>query len=150
VRVATIFSYVSAGLALIGGAVINLALQLPAAAGFTAGVIWVFMAAAIRTRRPWMHLVATFLFSLGTLATLLEPLNELLFQAYGATPDLIIFETVQWLPALAAVVLLWTRAATGYYRQAPGYTRQAAPGSQPVTGSRRGAGRAKRRTRRRR
>jgi hypothetical protein len=108
VRAASILSYVSAGLAFIGGIVISLALQLPQVTGFVAGVLWLFMAATIRTRRPWMHVVATFLFGLGTLAILLEPLNELALQAFGATPDLIVFETVQWLPALGAVMLLWT------------------------------------------
>jgi hypothetical protein len=147
VRAAAILSYVSAGLAFIGGMAINLAFQLPVVAGFGAGIFWLFMAATIRTRRPYMHVVATFVFSLGTLVTLLEPLNEVAFQAVGATPDLIVFETVQWLPALAAFVLLWTRESTGYFRQMERHTRQAVPGSQRVAASRTGAGRAKRRSR---
>ncbi len=82
------------------------------------------MAAAIRTRRPYMRFVAAFVFAVGTLLTLFEPLDELLYQAYGATPYLIVFETVQWLPALAAVMLLWTREPAGYYRQLASRTRQ--------------------------
>jgi hypothetical protein len=46
----------------------------------------------------------------------LSPSFELAYQAVGVTPGLIV-EIVQWLPALAAVVLLWTREATGYFRQ---------------------------------
>jgi hypothetical protein len=53
----------------------------------------------------------------STLTTLLEPLIELAYQAVGVTPGLIVVEIVQWLPALAGVVLLWTREATGYFRQ---------------------------------
>jgi len=126
VQAAAILSYVSAGLAFIGGAVINLALQLPASAGFGAGIFWLFMAASIRIGPRYMHFVATFVFALGTVVTMFEPLNEVLFQAVGATPYLIVFETVQWLPALAAIVLLWTRGTAAYYRQAENRARQQA------------------------
>ena len=119
-----ILSYVSVGLAFMGGIAISFAVQLPRMAGFAAGIMWLFMAASIRVRRPYMNFMATFVFAVGTLTTLLEPLNEILYQAVGVAPYVIVFETVQWLPALAATVLLWTRGTTGYYRQLENQAQQ--------------------------
>ena len=117
VRAAAILSYVSAGLAFTGGVAISFALQLPQPVGLITGIIWFSMAASIRIRRPWMDASAAALFALGTMMTPIEPLIEVVYQAVGVTPYLIVFEVVQWLPALAAFLLLWTRGTTGYYRQ---------------------------------
>lgn len=114
-----ILVYVSSGMAVIGGVATSLVLELPQVAGLIAGMVWLGMAAALRTGRPWAGLTAIFVFGLGTLVTVVELLGELAYPNYvGLMPGLIIFEVLQWLPALTAVVLLLrTREVAGFFRQ---------------------------------
>jgi hypothetical protein len=57
-------------------------------------------------------------FAFGTLTTFVEVFGEFVYPNYvGLMPGLIIFEFVQLLPAIIAVVLLRTPEATGYYRE---------------------------------
>jgi hypothetical protein len=133
VRAAIILIYLSGALAVIGGVVTSLALQLPQVAGLVAGILWLWLGQAIRTGRPGPRIAGIVVLAAGTLATVLEVLTELALQYSGILPGLIAFEAFQLLPVLAGVLLLWTREAAGHFRPAdPPVQRRARP---PGTGS---------------
>jgi hypothetical protein len=69
------------------------------------------MSFVTRSGKPWARIVATVLFGLNTLYTALT----LSITALGLIVVLLL-----WLAGLAAVVLLWRRPATEFFRSEPG------------------------------
>ena len=78
----------------------------------TAAAVWIFLAVACRGGHGWARITGTVLFGLATLDTVV-----------GLTVPLAaavkIWGLLVWLAGLAAVVLLWRRESSAYFRQAP-------------------------------
>jgi hypothetical protein len=80
--------------------------------GVIAAVLWIVLARACRRGRNWARITGTALFALATADTiggLATPLAAAV-KVWGL---------LVWLTALAAVVLLWRRESSAYFRQAP-------------------------------
>ena len=121
--------------------------------GIVAVLVWLWIAWKNRAGRSWARVVATVLFGLSCLGLPelltgghLSGMPSTLTAADGATITvppvavpawLIAAGVVNWLLGLAIIILLWQRAASGYYdavslsRRRPVYTPHAAPGYGP-------------------
>jgi hypothetical protein len=82
------------------------------AGGVIAAAVWIFLAVACRGGHGWARITGTVLFGLATLDTVV-----------GLTVPLAaavkIWGVLVWLAGLAAVVLLWRRESSAYFRQVP-------------------------------
>ena len=81
------------------------------AGGVIAAAVWIGLALACRGGRNWARITGTVLFGLSTVDTLVgltAPLAALVK----------IWAVLVWLVALAAVVLLWRRESSAFFRQA--------------------------------
>ena len=118
--------------------------------GIVAALVWLWIAWKNGAGRNWARVVATVFFALSCLGLPelltgghLPAMPSTLTAADGATVTvpqvavpawLIAAGVVNWLLGLAIVILLWQRAASGYYdavslsRRRPVYTPYAAPG----------------------
>lgn len=118
--------------------------------GIVAALVWLWIAWKNRAGRNWARVVATVFFALSCLGLpgllsdgRLPAMPSTLTAADGATVTvppvpvpawLIAAGVVNWLLGLAIIILLWQRAASGYYdavslsRRRPVYTPYAAPG----------------------
>jgi hypothetical protein len=79
--------------------------------------LWLWMAWANKSGRPWARMTATVFFGLltaGDLADLIKFLTEGISLAIGVVLFLS-FLLVYWLAGLCAVVLLWQRSSSDYY-----------------------------------
>jgi hypothetical protein len=85
------------------------------AAGFVAGgviaaVVWIVLARSCQQGRGWARITGTVLFALATVDT-----------AVGLTTPVAVavrlWAVVTWLAGLAAVVFLWRRTSTAYFRR---------------------------------
>ncbi|MGW4242984.1 hypothetical protein [Nocardia sp. NPDC004722] len=75
--------------------------------------LWIWMAFMNRAGRNWARVTGTVFFGLYTLSMLFT-----LFSA-NATAGSIVLSVVTWLVALAAVILLWIKQSSAYFRPAP-------------------------------
>ncbi len=82
---------------------------LIAAIGIISIGLWIWMARSNGAGKPWARIVSSILFALSTIE-LLTSLRELGFQV-GLILGLLI-----WLVGLAAVVLLWRKDSTAYFK----------------------------------
>ena len=81
------------------------------AGGVIAAAVWIVLALACRRGHNWARITGTVLFGLSTVDTLVGltvPLAALVK----------IWALVVWLVALAAVVFLWRRESSAFFRQA--------------------------------
>jgi hypothetical protein len=77
-------------------------------------VLWLWMAWKCKAGRPWARILCTVFFALSTLLTLTT-----LAGSTGAWS--LLGEIVSWIIGLAAIILLWQRSSSGYFRTAPRY-----------------------------
>ena len=75
-------------------------------------VLWLWMAWKCKAGRRWARIVSTVLFALSTLLSVTAGVTGL----WG-----LLGEAVGWLFGLAAVILLWQRSSSWYFRTAPRY-----------------------------
>ena len=79
------------------------------AAGVIAAVVWVVLARSCQRGRGWARITGTVLFALATVDT-----------AVGLTTPIAVavrlWAVVTWLAGLAAVVFLWRRTSSAYFR----------------------------------
>jgi hypothetical protein len=83
--------------------------------------LWIWMARANKSGRPWARIVATVFFGLltaGDLAWLITFLTSKITLAAIYIGLDVSFVLVYWLAALSAVVLLWRRSSSDYYTAA--------------------------------
>ncbi|MBO0803486.1 MAG: hypothetical protein J2P25_10495 [Nocardiopsaceae bacterium] len=83
------------------------------ASGLIGAALWWWMAQSCRAGKPWARTVSTVLFGIYTLAQV----------ATAGTPSSglsRIYGIVVWLIGLVAVVLLWQRPSTEFFREAGG------------------------------
>ncbi|MBF6239031.1 hypothetical protein IU474_18435 [Nocardia otitidiscaviarum] len=96
--------------------------------------LWVWMAFANRAGKNWARVTATVLFGLYT-ASMLFALIGIFMQEARATVVSTMFSVVLWCVGLAAVILLWNKQSTAYFRPAPaGYAPSAGPAGMPYPG----------------
>ncbi len=74
--------------------------------------LWAWMAWANGRGRPWARIVASVLFGLNTL-----------FLLYGISRagTSTLFTGLGWLIGLAAIIMLWQRASSAYFKPGPAY-----------------------------
>jgi len=82
------------------------------AGGVIAAAVWIVLALACRRGHGWARITGTVLFGIVTLDTAVG-----LFVPLAAAVKL--WGVLVWLAGLAAVVLLWRRESSAYFRQAP-------------------------------
>jgi hypothetical protein len=80
-----------------------------AAGGVIAAVVWVVLARCCRLGRGWARITGTVLFGLATVDTLVGLTTPVALAAR-------LWALVVWLAGLAAVVFLWRRASSAYFR----------------------------------
>jgi hypothetical protein len=77
-----------------------------------AAVVWIVLARACRRGRGWARITGTVLFALATVDTLV-----------GLTTPIAIavrlWAVLVWLVGLTAVVFLWRRDSSAYFKQTP-------------------------------
>jgi hypothetical protein len=83
------------------------------AAGLIGAVLWLWMARKSRAGKGWARITSTVLFAIATISILLSVASAGGL-AFGSTTK--IYEIVGWLIGLAAIVLLWRRASSDYFK----------------------------------
>jgi hypothetical protein len=85
------------------------------ASGLIGAALWLWMAQSCRAGKGWARIVSTVLFAIDTLAVLITTAGTAgggLSRAYAL---------VIWVVGLIAIILLWQRASSGYFRSARRY-----------------------------
>lgn len=95
----------AASVLLVTGAVISIVVPI---------LLWLWMAWKCRAGRPWARVVSTVLFGIATVATLTS--------LAGSTSAWGLFGAIMsWFIGLGAVILLWQRSSSSYFRTARRY-----------------------------
>jgi hypothetical protein len=82
-----------------------------AVSGLIAVAAWLFIARACRNGRNWARITGTVLFGLATVDTIVSATAPVAGPVKAWWP-------VIWLAGLVAVILLWQRASTAFFKQA--------------------------------
>lgn len=80
------------------------------AGGVIGAAVWVFLARSCKGGKPWARIVATVLFGLATVDTLVGITVPVAAAAKG-------YAAVVWLIGLVAVVFLWRGTSSAYFGQ---------------------------------
>ncbi|HZR48318.1 MAG TPA: hypothetical protein VFB06_02255 [Streptosporangiaceae bacterium] len=81
------------------------------AGGVIGAAVWVFLARSCKDGKPWARIVATVLFGLATVDTLVGITAPLAAAAKG-------YAAVVWLIGLVAIVFLWRGTSSAYFSRA--------------------------------
>jgi hypothetical protein len=84
------------------------------AGGLIGAALWLWMAQSCRAGKGWARTVSTVFFGIDTLSVL----GGLAVPGGGLTR---IYGLLVWVIGLIAVILLWQRSSSGYFRGAPRY-----------------------------
>ncbi len=79
--------------------------------------LWIWMAQVNKAGKSWARILSTVFFGISTISTLASLAGTAL--AGGSASR--IYGIVVWLIGLAAIILLWQRASTDYFKSAPRY-----------------------------
>jgi hypothetical protein len=82
--------------------------------GLLGAALWLWMARTCGAGKSWARIVSTVLFAIDTI----NVLAGAAVPGGGATR---IYGIVVWLVGLAAIVLLWQRSSSDYFRRTPRY-----------------------------
>lgn len=85
-------------------------------AGVIGVVLWIWMAQSNQAGKSWARIVATVLFGIDTIS-LIADINGA--SALSGTVATRIYGIAIWLIGLAAIVLLWQRTSSDYFRGSP-------------------------------
>jgi hypothetical protein len=85
--------------------------------GLIAAGLWIWMARSCRAGKSWARVVSTVLFAISTISAFVSVGGGAL-SAGDATR---IYGFVVWIVGLAALVFLWQRTSSDYFRGAPRY-----------------------------
>ncbi|MGH3248222.1 MAG: hypothetical protein ACRDOI_18765 [Trebonia sp.] len=96
----------------------HVAIGIFIAGGLIGAALWVWMAQSSRAGKGWARIVSTVLFGIDTISLLASIGGASTASGGGPTR---IYGIVVWLIGLAAIILLWQRASTDYFRRAPRY-----------------------------
>jgi hypothetical protein len=86
--------------------------------GLIAAGLWLWMARTNRAGKSWARIVSTVLFAIDTISVLVGIGGASSVSGGGPTR---IYGILVWLIGLAAIVLLWQRASSDYFRSTPRY-----------------------------
>jgi hypothetical protein len=93
----------------------HFAVGLFIASGLLGAALWLWMAQSCRAGRGWARVVSSVLFGIDTLSVLG---GAAAVQSAGLNR---IYGLVIWVIGLIAIVLLWQRSSSEYFRSAPHY-----------------------------
>ena len=82
--------------------------------GLIGAALWLWMAQSCKAGKSWARVVATVLFAIDTL-------DQVVGAALPSSGSVRLYAVLIWLIGLAAVVLLWQRPSTEYFKGAPRY-----------------------------
>jgi hypothetical protein len=85
------------------------------ASGLIGAALWLWMAQSCRAGKNWARVVSTVLFGIETLSVFL---SAAAVQAGGLSR---VYGYVIWVVGLIAIILLWQRSSSDYFRGAPRY-----------------------------
>jgi hypothetical protein len=85
------------------------------AGGFIGAALWLWMAQSCRAGKSWARLVSTVFFGIDTLSVLV---GTTAVQGGGLSR---VYGIVVWAIGLIAIIFLWQRASSDYFRPAPRY-----------------------------
>jgi hypothetical protein len=83
--------------------------------GLIGAALWVWMAQSCKAGKGWARIVSSVLFGIDTISVIA---GAAAVASGGATR---IYGIVVWLIGLAAIILLWQRPSTVFFRGAPSY-----------------------------
>ena len=93
----------------------HVAIGLFIVSGLLGAGLWIWIAQMSKAGRNWARIVGTVLFAIDTISVFAGAATV---AGGGATR---IYSILVWLIGLAAVILLWQRASSDYFRGAPRY-----------------------------
>ena len=93
----------------------HVAIGLFIVSGLLGAGLWIWVAQMCKAGRNWARIVGTVLFAIDTISVFAGAATV---PGGGATR---IYSILVWLIGLAAVILLWQRASSDYFRSAPRY-----------------------------
>jgi hypothetical protein len=96
----------------------HVAIGLFIVGGLIGAGLWLWMAWGNRAGKSWARIVSTVLFGIDTISALTALGGATTVSGGGPTR---IYGLVVWLIGLAAIILLWQRASSDYFRGAPRY-----------------------------
>jgi hypothetical protein len=85
------------------------------AGGLIGAALWLWMAQSCRAGKNWARVVSTVFFGIDTLSVLI---STTVTQGGGLSR---VYGLVIWVIGLIAIILLWQRASSAYFRSAPRY-----------------------------
>jgi hypothetical protein len=85
--------------------------------GVIAAALWIWMARGSRAGKSWARTVSTVLFAISTVGTFVSIGGGALTAGNGTR----IYGFVVWIIGLAAIILLWQRTSSDYFKGAPRY-----------------------------
>jgi hypothetical protein len=85
------------------------------AGGLIGAALWLWMAQKCQAGRGWARVVATVFFGIDTVSVLASVAGT---QGGGLSR---VYGIIVWLIGLAAIILLWQRSSSEYFRGAPRY-----------------------------
>jgi hypothetical protein len=88
------------------------------AGGLVGAALWIWMAQSSKAGRGWARIVSTVFFAIDTIGALLSASGASTVSVGGAARA---YGIVVWLIGLVAIVFLWQRASSDYFRPAPRY-----------------------------
>ena len=94
---------------------VHLEIGLFIAGGLIGAALWLWMAQSCRAGKGWARIVSTVFFGIETLSVLV---SVAAVQGGGLTR---IYGLVVWVIGLIAIILLWQRSSSDYFRGAPRY-----------------------------
>jgi hypothetical protein len=80
------------------------------AVGLIGAVVWIFLARACQNGKNWARITGTVLFGFATL-------DAIGIQVVPLSVALKIYTLLVWLIGLAAVILLWRRSSTAFFKE---------------------------------
>jgi hypothetical protein len=88
------------------------------ALGLVGTAVRLWMSRSCRAANGWMRIVSAALFAIATISIVLSVASTAGL-AFGSATKL--YELVGWLIGLAAIILLWPRASSDYFKSGPHY-----------------------------
>jgi hypothetical protein len=86
--------------------------------GLIGAALWLWMSRSYSAGKGWARIVSTVLFAIATISIVLSVASAG-GVAFGNATKL--YELVGWLIGLAAIILLWRRASSDYFKSASRY-----------------------------
>jgi hypothetical protein len=88
------------------------------AGGLIGAALWIWMAQRSKAGKGWARIASTVLFAIDTISALVSASGAGSLSVGGATRA---YAIVVWLIGLVAIVFLWQRSSSAYFKRAPRY-----------------------------